>query len=847
MKIFLFFTLFSFLQNSWALDCLKGESEKKVSIDRYRHLETLNSNSYQNLKIDEFKNAKISDYDYLRIKVDARGLKGTHQLFITIQDDQSKNYWSQLNHVASLTNGISSINVPLKQLLGERGSNQNRRQINYQQLKKVFLVLNPEKNSDARIKWGEVQLIKLAVPSQFKNLLAFDFISERDHGEKCFKLVDQNSLYQKKNGFGFVNPKIWRTEDSQYADNLNRDVIYLNQGEFKVDVPNGAYKVMLNWNALGLWDPPFWKKRSLSVEGKTLVLETRDTTQDFLNDLLQFEQIIPNQEDHPFDLYLSKLMKPLEFDVEVKDGSLDFSFSGDASGVALNWMLIAPASQKMELSRYYQELSDSLRTQFDHLMRRVRGEKAFSSSVSKVQVSLDINRSTPEETLTTNEGEFSFGLIKGLSQLINIKMNLSNGSNGKIDLIFDNKEDQKLFEIEFFRAIPQFVSLDRNHESYQLMTQFLTAMNDGSFEVRPRENHQFFVRLKLRSVQNSFAQIKAKLQVSESQKVVAQFPLSIQLYRDELIRPDFPVGFIGLNSLKFSYFESVDAQTSRDTWDQKSLEFLASRGFTAFTGLPGEAHFEGGLDTNRVLALISRAQNLGFVAPYFSYGGEFLHQFFENGSKEGILKEKATLNEFLSKTSKTPIIFQFSDEPTGYAQTLERDLARGKFLIDNFKGLKLGAFTHFNKLSDPEAKLVKMLSEVSLSSVSVEAMAAMKKWGINWGLYNQAQGALDDPREAFGKELYARREQGLSHYLEWHMSALINYPYYDLDGREADVAMAYPSSNGRLNPSIKFEQAAAGLEDFMLMIHLKKIKKSLQFPPKNLSGQKWRDALIKML
>lgn len=845
--MFFLFSLISLFQQSWALDCLKGESEKIVSIERYRQLESLNSNSYQNLKIDDFKKAKIFDYDYLRIKVDAQGLKGTHQLFITIQDDQSKNYWSQLNHVASLTNGISSINVPLKQLLGERGSNQIRREINYQQLKKIFLVLNPEKKSDARIKWGEVQLIKLAVPSQFKNLLAFDFISERDHGEKCFKHVDQNSLYQKKNGFGFVNPKVWRAEDSHYADKLNRDVIYLNQGEFKVDVPNGVYKVMLNWNALGLWDPPFWKRRSLSVEGKMMVLETRDSTQDFLNDLLQFEQIVPNQEDHPFDLYLTKLMKPLEFEVDVKDGSLDFSFSGDASAVALNWILIAPSSQKKELTSYYHELSNSLRTQFDLIMRRVKGEKTFSSSTSQVQVSLEINRTRPEEILKTNEGELSFGLIKGLSQLINIKMNLNNSSKGKIDLIFDNKEDQNLFEIEFFHAIPQFVSLDRNHESYQLMTHYLIAISNGLFDVRPRENHQFFVRLKLRSVQNSFALIKAKLQVSDDQKIVAQFPLAIQLYRAELSRPDFPVGFIGLNSLKFSYFESLDAQTSRDAWDQKSLEFLAARGFTAFTGLPGEAHFEGGLDYTRVLNLINKAQKLGFVPPFFSYGGEFLHQFFENGSKEGILKEKASLNEFLAKTNKTPIIFQFSDEPTGYAQALERDLGRGKFLTDNFNHLKLGAFTHFNKLSDPEGKLVKMLSEVSLSSVSVEAMTAMKKWGINWGLYNQAQGALDDPRAAFGKELYARREQGLSHYLEWHMSALINYPYYDLDGREADVAMAYPSSNGKLNPSIKFEQAAAGLEDFMLMVHLKKIKKNLQLPPKTLSGQKWRDALMKLL
>jgi hypothetical protein len=91
-----------------------------------------------------------------------------------------------------------------------------------------------------------------------------------------------------------------------------------------------------------------------------------------------------------------------------------------------------------------------------------------------------------------------------------------------------------------------------------------------------------------------------------------------------------------------------------------------------------------------------------------------------------------------------------------------------------------------------------------------------------WGAYNATPGNLDDPRFSFGPGLFYAHKSGLSHYLEWHSSAVNNYPYFDLDGRESDVVMFMPRSSGELQSTLRFELATEGLHILRKLILLDK-------------------------
>ena len=141
-----------------------------------------------------------------------------------------------------------------------------------------------------------------------KGVYAFDFTSHKDSQISGFRKVTSQNLYDPELGFGFVNPRFWRVEDSQWAANSLRYTIGVLGGHFKVKLPNGKYRMQLIIDRLGFWDPSFWKDRTIYLNGTPVFKESRSYANEFLKDLLQFEKNVPKIEDHPYDLYLKKRM-----------------------------------------------------------------------------------------------------------------------------------------------------------------------------------------------------------------------------------------------------------------------------------------------------------------------------------------------------------------------------------------------------------------------------------------------------------------------------------------------------------------------------------------------------------
>ena len=122
----------------------------------------------------------------------------------------------------------------------------------------------------------------------------------------------------------------------------------------------------------------------------------------------------------------------------------------------------------------------------------------------------------------------------------------------------------------------------------------------------------------------------------------------------------------------------------------------------------------------------------------------------------------------------------------------------------------------------------------------------LKNNNQRWGFYNASAGNLDDPRFSFGLGLYIARLNGLSQYLEWHATAFNNYPYYDFDGRESDSVMFYPTTDGKLLHSVRFELATEGLHAYKKLKILETAIANNEGTASALSAAKsWLDGLRK--
>jgi hypothetical protein len=111
-------------------------------------------------------------------------------------------------------------------------------------------------------------------------------------------------------------------------------------------------------------------------------------------------------------------------------------------------------------------------------------------------------------------------------------------------------------------------------------------------------------------------------------------------------------------------------------------------------------------------------------------------------------------------------------------------------------------------MKDSDAiKLHELFDEGFYSSVVQHKLYRYRQQ--KWGSYNAAPGNWDDPRYTLGPGLFLARTAGLAQYLEWQ--TVNNYPYLELDGRESDVVLFLPKSNGEIRETMRFVMAQEGL------------------------------------
>ncbi|MBC7428211.1 MAG: hypothetical protein H7336_06340 [Bacteriovorax sp.] len=763
-----------------------------------------------NFKIGKMPVKDWSAYDRLNMEVFNPNQTYT-DFYVTLADDKTTDYWSQDNFKQTLAPGWNKLSFSLTQYVGERGSHRFQRSINLTKLEKFFVVIDPDSKSIFASKAFLIDNITLSsnpMPAIPQGVMAFDFTSQKAEMGSNLNRVTTQTNYTDERGYGFVEPKFWRVEDSQYGSEALRYSIGMLDGHFRIKLPNGKYQMNLVVDKLGYWDVPFWSDRTVSVNGTPVFKETRNSGKDFLADLLRFEGVIPDLQDNPYDLYLSKVFHSIDKSVEVTNGILDIEFDGDETGISLNSLILWSKNNEAEGQSYRAAFEMRNKEEFNWMSRSIqKTDKPVSTfSAAVVEPDLYLNPSNVKKSSSSQlnffggagDSPYQMVQLNSGSRDEKVSWSFSDFSNGKGEIISPS-------QIAGSDLIFQYTSPDINHETYMVTGKFLRPMLERSYALKKERTKYLWLQLKItdKMPQGIF---KGEV-VFQHGKETTKFPVEITVLSYALPKVEFPVGFFGIDPLPFSYFKGSGYTELRKKYRYLALENLGEAGFTTFTGLPG--------DISELDDLFKESSKWGIQTVY-SYGGQFPQTMIDLSKKPGDMSEDAyykkaasELKSLYEKKNWPKIVHTFSDEAGGYSDKIASDIELGKKLKKHFPFMPLGGFGSFH--GGDSNKLNALFDYGFYSSLTKSDIGKLRDNNQRWGFYNASAGNLDDPRFSFGLGLYVARQNGLSQYLEWHSSSVNNYPYFDFDGRESDVVMFFPTIDGKILHSLRFEMATEGL------------------------------------
>lgn len=801
---------------------------------------------FYNFKISKMPVSNWNGFD--RLEMDVFNPNGSYtDFFATLADDKTTNYWSQTNFKQTLAPGWNKLNFSLLQYVGERGSHRFQRPINLSKLEKFYIVIDPDKKSTFENKnflVDNVYLTSNPMPAIPEGVWAYDFTSHRAPLNGNLTRVTSQNIFSPEKEFGFIKPKFWRVEDSQYASASLRYSIGLLDGHFVVKLPNGKYQMNLVVDKLGYWDVPFWSDRTVFVNGTPVFKETRSSGKEFLNDLLKFESVVPEVSDHPYDLYLAKVFHTIDKEVEVTNGKLDIEITGDQTGISLNTLILWSKNKNANGLLYKAAFEKRNKQEFDWMSRSLQKESNQYNSnnlISVVDSDLYLNPKIVKKPSASNL-KFTGGAGERPYQLIQLA---AGAQDQKISWSFSdltNQKGEKISKdnIKINDVVYQYTAPDINHETYIITGKYLKPVMDHSVVVKKNQGRYLWLQIPVdeKTPKGKFTG-EAVFHVGTIQ---TKIPIELLVLSYSLPKIDFPVGFFGIDPLPYSYFPKNGYNDLRKKYRLMAVNALGQAGFTTFTGLP-----EKDEDLDELFKESSKWE----ITTVYSYGGQFPQSRIDLSNKSGeqsedefYKKAASDLKPLLARKSWPKIVHTFSDEAGGYSDKISSDIELAKKYQKYFPFMSLGGFGSFHGADS--SKLNSFFEYGFFSSLTKNDVTKIKGNHLRWGLYNASAGNLDDPRFSFGLGLYIARSNGLGQYLEWHATAFNNYPYYDFDGRESDVAMFYPTSEGKLLHAMRFELATEGIHAYKKLKILESAIEGNNGPPAVIqSAKKWMNDLRK--
>lgn len=782
---------------------------------------------YHNFNITKSLRSHLSANDTIELSISNPTSKD-FIFFLVFEDEKSSDYWSKLNFKSTIVPGENVLSFDLKRFIGERGSIKYQRSLDFHSLKKMYVVINPnKKNKDNHsVKIKSIILKRNTKLEKPKEMKAFKFISEKsvkkipDFFTKITSSTKINSIH--KTGFSSIN--LWRVNDSQASPEYLSETLGVYSAKFKVMLPPGDYEYELNWNELGYWDVPFWNNRMFYIDSKPERKETRSSMEDFFDDYLQFMKE-PSKNAHPYNYYLKKTFSPVTGSFSIKKQFVEFSFEGDATGVSLNTLFIWPKKITKDVLAFKKELEKNNKAKFNQKFREVKKKKPYCELTKKISIT------TSADGLASSDICFDSGKSQS------IKFVLS-----------DLKSNQNIIKkeaIELLSYVYQFKSIDLNHETYQLQTDYLRPLSDFTVQANGYARRQLHFKLRGRSFLPGI--YKSRLVIVKD-KIEEIIPIEITILKSKISNLPIKAGVLGLTPLAHLYFNSPDKKELSARFYTQAYSLLKEAGLSLFTGTPSvEIEYDTAtykdfkVNTKRADDFIRNVDE----RELFFYNEPFPSKIFLGNERHSSQSTdvyfsnlKKQLEIFSKKHSSKEMFYLYSDEATGYRNAVDSDKMKIKQFKKVYPSLKLGGFG--NLYDWDKGKSLYQLWDFALYTDIPDRSFIKKLKKQKFGLYNLCAEPTKDLSFCFGVQLYLLSKSKIKYYFEWHASAIHNYPGFDLDGRESDIGFFYPGENGEVLVTKRYTQASQGVEILRKILILESFISRSKGAGKNLvKAKKW--------
>lgn len=812
--------------------------------------QTFNEGEYYNYSISKKLKKKLIKYDNIEFNL-YNPTNEKKEFYLVFEDNRSNDYWSKLNFKTTIIPGENHLSFNLKRYVGERGSIRHARGINYKKLKKMFMVINPDQNKNIKYKITNLKYTNNLQVKLPKGAFAYNFqkSSLKTLALKIFTNTTEKSLYKKRKGFGFEKIDVWQFRNSHIAPHYLSHSISVKKAIFKIKAPKGKYKIRMIWDELGYWDIPFWKKRSMVINGVRFSPKVRGVSE-FLNKLFSFKDE-PLITSHPFDYFFKKIFENYDQTINNKGHYLEFKFEGDVSAVALNALFVWPIEKDKQMNIFFDQLKKYSKNKMDQKYRYIKNkkDKRVKLSLAKVDISKEFlpqnlcNNKNPFENTFSNNGQKNIDLCISSNSKRPVNISFTNFTNGKY------KIDSSAFTIKKYQY--QFKSIDLNHETYQLeANRLMKSTSTIKFD-----------KYRTRYISISFfgGAYKAGKYVGniilKQGKNILKRKMTINILNTKY--PILPVsaGVIGLNPFPQTYFKDVRLNNLREASYFGALKLLQEIGLSLYTDIPAPfvsykkpsyESFE--LNTNKSLNFLNKSKSKNV----FFYNGDFSKKFF-NDDQRNISQSQSVYYanmrselEKFQKKSKKKMIYLYSDEATGYRNAVNSDLRLIKLYHNRFPSLLFGGFGNLYDW-DKGKELYKAWNFGLYSDIpSQQLFKKVKRYNKEFGVYNLCADSQYDLSFCFGIQLYRLYKANIKYYFEWHAAAIHNYPYMDLDGREADIGIFYPTKTGDVGITKRYRQVSDGLEIFKKLLLLEKYLINIKAPGQKVhKARRWLKNLLR--
>lgn len=817
---------------------------------------TLKRGEYRHFKVNENLKKNLASNRFLEMDILNQGGEEA-TFFLVLEDAESSGYWSRLNFKTTLVPGVNKAVFDLKRKVGERGSSKSGRRLDFKKLQKVFVSLDPDKKSSLRkVRIKDIRLLEPPPLDLPKGAFFFDFagtdMPAADFADAT--VVTEKTAYKKDKGHGFAMLDLWQARDARFAPDALSSALSVNKAVFQIDLPAGKYRYELVWDELGYWEPPFWRDRFFTVNGKPALKESRFTARDYLRDILSFREE-PENGTSAAEFYLDKAFAPVQGEF-VSNGKAFFAFEGDPTGASLNTLFIWPEEKEGEAAKFREELGKSYRLEFERRYRNVEtsGKRAgkhktlnasFFSSSQEHKPNGECGKQKKAKLVSAIDGLAYFEICVNADPREPLTFEIQNfsGPGGKLS--------GARLDFGAYRFRP--MSIDLNHETFSLKTQDMELIRHPSIELNGYATR--YLNLSLGKEKKNLAPGSYRGEVVFKQggaKDTLRFEI---LILDHSYGPlPFKAGFIGLNPFSAPYFEAKDKEELERTFRDNALRALSAGGFNLFTGLPspkltyrGPEKKSFSLNTQALDEFLENVQS----NEVFMYNESFPANFSTGHQRNAGQSEKSFweniekgLGKIWSKHKQKDFVWLYSDEATGYRDAVAEDTQKFKRYKEIFPGLKLGGFGNLETWEKGKDLYQKWDYGLYSDIPSRASLNKLKKNGQKTGVYNlcaEREAALEF---CFGPLLYMMKNAGIERYFEWHAAAIHNYPGFDLDGREADIALFLPGSAGEIVLTRRYFRAVRGLEISRKLFLLERYLNSRQAPGlKEIKAKKWLESI----